>query len=743
MTTEGKVETSIRALPPKVMRRFSTPLVSILGPALGGAFLIPHAWIGAILWLAVFQDLHHAAFALLGVALAEGIGRACRISDMSPVDGSLKANAVLAAIAVAWLTEPIGVSMNVQIVIAAVSAVSATIATAALMRTLAATNLPSLLLGYCAVAAMLFAIFPDWTYRAATLVEWPPVPVELLGWADMFLRTLGALLFQPTPEVGLVLAAVILLWSRVAFVAGVVGWIVGVVTATALVKGGVVYYWMPTAYNFFLAGMGLGAVFFLPGRASLVIAAMGGCGASIVAVALQHLFPAAAFGYLPIASALTIWVGIYALAEASEQTLFRRNKAIDLPPEEAWWRAAYWSRRSGRQGPFLVVPVAGAALVSQSTDGGLSHVGPWRYALDLQRPASAGDAAGVNISTIWDAPVTAPASGVVERVEDRVPDNPLGFSNYVENWGNYVLIRLDQGGWLLLAHMRQGTIAARPGMRVEIGTYLGNVGNSGRSPIPHLHLQVQNSPELGAPTVPFRLANFLSATHPERPLLQWNASTIPSQGAIVAFAPPNPDAHAILASLAPGSAVWTVESDGLIPRAFRKARFASTSRIAISLDQAGRHVFSGGRGGALMASLDPDAWRVLELQPGVSPLLKLLALAVPSIPYAATVGMTWEEPAPIVPISMARWLGLSLSPYLAEPFAYVRCECIAVPEEHSGTLTVETHVETPWPWLPSKLICQFDRLRGPIRLEADFDNGTLVYSLLSFEPGLPFGSNVG
>jgi murein DD-endopeptidase MepM/ murein hydrolase activator NlpD len=726
----------------KAMQRFSTPLISILGPALGSAFLIPHAWIGALLWVAVFQNLHHAAFALLGVALAEGIGRVFRISDTSPVDGSLKANALLAAIAAAWLTEPIAVSMNIQIVVAVIAAVAATIATAALMKTLAATSLPSLLLGYCAVAAMLFAIFPDWTYRAATLVEWPPVPAGLPGWADMFLRTLGALLFLPTLEVGLVLVAVILLWSRVAFVAGLVGWIAGVATATALVKVGVVYYWMPTAYNFFLAGMGLGAVFFLPGRASLAIAAMGGCGASIVAVSLQHLFPAAAFGYLPIASALTIWVGIYALAEASEQTLFRRNKATELPPEEAWWLAAYWSRRSGRLGPFLVLPVEGAVVVSQSTEGGLSHVGPWRYALDLQRPASMGDTAGVNISTIWDAPVTAPAAGIVEWVEDRVPDNPLGVSNYADNWGNYVLIRLDQGGWALLAHLRQGSVVAKPGMRVEIGSYLGRVGNSGRSPIPHLHLQVQNSPELGAPTVPFRLANFLSATHPERPLLQWNASAIPSQGAIVSLAPPNPDVHAVLTSLAPGSAVWTVESDGIVPRAFRKARFASTSRAAITLDQTGRHIFTAGRGGALVSRLDPDAWRVLELQPRASPLLKLLALAVPSIPYAAKTGMTWGEPAPIAPISMARWLGLSLSPYLSEPFAYVRCQCTAVPEGQSGTLTIETHVETPWPWLPSKLVCQFDRLRGPIRLEADFDGGMLVYSLLSFEPGVPLDGGV-
>jgi len=54
----------------RTAHRFSTPLVSILGPALGGAFLIPHPWIGALLWLGLFENLRFAAFALFGTVLA-------------------------------------------------------------------------------------------------------------------------------------------------------------------------------------------------------------------------------------------------------------------------------------------------------------------------------------------------------------------------------------------------------------------------------------------------------------------------------------------------------------------------------------------------------------------------------------------------------------------------------------------------------------------------------------------------
>jgi hypothetical protein len=141
--------------------------------------------------------------------------------------------------------------------------------------------------------------------------------------------------------------------------------------------------------------------------------------------------------------------------------------------------------------------------------------------------------------------------------------------------------------------------------------------------------------------------------------------------------------------------------------------------------------------------MDPDAWRILELQAGAPPILLLLALAVPSVPYAAKTGLHWEETAPIMPIiGLTHWLGLTLAPYIEDPFAKVRCECVSAPDEQNSPLVIETHLETAWQWLPTKLTCQFERLRGPVRLEANFRSGTLIYNQMSFEPGLPFNVDI-
>ncbi len=54
--------------------------------------------------------------------------------------------------------------------------------------------------------------------------------------------------------------------------------------------------------------MGLGAVFFLPVRTSIPMAATGGYGAAAFGVVLQHISPR--WAYLPVSSALAIWLAL-------------------------------------------------------------------------------------------------------------------------------------------------------------------------------------------------------------------------------------------------------------------------------------------------------------------------------------------------------------------------------------------------------------------------------------------------
>ncbi|OIQ72839.1 hypothetical protein GALL_455340 [mine drainage metagenome] len=118
-------------------------------------------------------------------------------------------------------------------------------------------------------------------------------------------------------------------------------------------------------------------------------------------------------------------------------------------------------------------------------------------------------------------------------------------------------------------------------------------------------------------------------------------------------------------------------------------------------------------------------------------MLKLIALAVPSIPYAAVVGMNWLEPVPLPPKGYGSWIELQIMQYLRHSFPYLMCTCTAVADA-AARLTIETVPVGSSAALPTRIVCEMERLPGPAKIQAFFKKGKLTYTIFAFEPGLPF-----
>lgn len=138
-----------------------------------------------------------------------------------------------------------------------------------------------------------------------------------------------------------------------------------------------------------------------------------------------------------------------------------------------------------------------------AVDGrGLSAPRTWRSWVGVEAPEG---------FVGFGAPVLAPVGGTVVAVHDAEPDHEarrsqvrlaayaLGQARRAQRGivglaGNHVGIALADGGpYVLLAHLRQGSVLVSVGDAVAVGQQLGECGNSGNSTEPHVHVQVSDS----------------------------------------------------------------------------------------------------------------------------------------------------------------------------------------------------------------------------------------------------------
>lgn len=152
------------------------------------------------------------------------------------------------------------------------------------------------------------------------------------------------------------------------------------------------------------------------------------------------------------------------------------------------------------------------------------------YAVDLLHPTPTQDKPKLGWGVVgtrpeafscFGEPVHAVADGTVDAVHDRQPDQRahdtwptlvvmLTMEGLVREllgpWavlGNHVVVEHagDDGGdpfYSVYAHLRRRSPRVRPGDRVRVGQLLAQVGSTGNTSEPHLHLQLMDRPHVDA-----------------------------------------------------------------------------------------------------------------------------------------------------------------------------------------------------------------------------------------------------
>jgi len=685
---------------------------------------------GALLCASLLLVPRYFLFAISATLLGGVISKIIHLPTAMRKDGTLLYNVFLTGLAVAWITRNTTLPPTAIYGMLGVATVYSLLLSAALWHWFPLkAGLPPLSVAFVVVFGTLLTFFPLAAAASAALPYALPADPALPFIVNAFLRSMGTILFMPNVWAGLAVMVALLVWSRVAIVNAIAGYAGGILVVKMLEACGLHWFGWFAGHNYLLAGMALGAVYFVPSWSSLGLAFVGGSVAALNVAAVQHFLRGSGWEYLPLPYLLTIWSMLCCLRLREKSGSLLPTTGTHTNPEAAATALAIANARfPHRNDTHVLLPTAREVTVTQGFADKLSHRGDWQHALDFEVHDAADNACPPGCDDdltryyTQGLEIRAPGSGEIIRVIDGVPDNAPGGCNFAQNWGNHLILRLDYGGIIKLAHFMKNGILVKAGQRIGAGDLLGYCGNSGRSPVPHIHLHTQGSTETGAPTTPFCLTNFFTRTETG---VRWNFASVPKVGARIAPATVSTTVLGTLAHLAPGVATYRVGS--------------SSESITVTLDEAGRYLFQSGKD-SLTAVLGLHALQITQSNlSGHSQLLRLLSFAMPTVPFAYQSGMNWEDCVALHAKSHGWALAGAFSPYIGYKTQRVITRHALHPTHQRLQFT--TTLPDASADLPHEIEFTLEPIRGLTALIAHFNSHTLNFTQTSFTPTLPNGDS--
>ena len=125
---------------------------------------------------------------------------------------------------------------------------------------------------------------------------------------------------------------------------------------------------------------------------------------------------------------------------------------------------------------------------------------PQDYALDIVRLNMFGNRASgiapqeLSRYAVFEDKVYSPCSGIISQSVDAYPDQTPPERDVEHLAGNYIVISC-KGVEVILAHLNQGSLLVQENEVVQQGQVLAQVGNSGNSSQPHLHIHAERGGE--------------------------------------------------------------------------------------------------------------------------------------------------------------------------------------------------------------------------------------------------------
>ena len=336
----------------------------------------------------------------------------------------------------------------------------------------------------------------------------------------LFLKTyflsLGAIFFQYHILAGIIIAIGILIYSRISFLLSILGFTTAFVFYKILGVDITQYSYTFIGFNYILTAIAIGGHFLVPNKYSFLAVVLLLPVVVLFTLSTSRLlapYQLPVFS-LPFNVVVILFLYFLKLRTAKHEYLKEIITQLNNPEKNLYFYEQAEKRFKWLTFYPVSLPFMGQWTVAQGHNGEYTHQGEWKHAWDFvitddkgSQYSGSGDL--TNDYFCYGKNVTAPATGIIVDVVDGINDNTIGEVNLLQNWGNSLVIKHTEYLYSQLSHLKKNSFKVKKGDFIQKGDVLAQCGNSGRSPYPHLHFQLQATPYIGSKTLDYPIDHYI------------------------------------------------------------------------------------------------------------------------------------------------------------------------------------------------------------------------------------------
>jgi len=365
-------------------------------------------------------------------------------------------------------------------------------------------KIPILSLPFSIVTMIVYLASVQYKYMFSNLNNYMIFDISISPFIDAFFKSFGTIFFLPNVLAGGIIFFIVLFFSRIMAFISLFAFTMGIFIHSLAIGSFIEELNNPYSFNYILVSIALGGVFLLPTLKNYILAMIGVLISIVLVDAMVMVFNQFSLPVFTMPFNIVVMIFLFVLGSIKYKEF---NFNIKSTPEESF--SFYLSNifRFGSTDIKIALPFFNEWVVYQSFDDEWTHKGKWKYAYDfvIKKDGKSYKNDGLYPSDYYcfGESVSSPINGYVVDKYDNLVDNIIGEVDRVNNWGNYIIIKSDSGYFVEISHLMKDSIIPKVGEYVLQGQIIAKCGNSGYSPEPHLHIQVQKYGFIGSETIPF------------------------------------------------------------------------------------------------------------------------------------------------------------------------------------------------------------------------------------------------